>query len=122
MNSVLLIMAYGHRNPQDMARHSVTGDIWIHVHGPKGGDEINIIQKGANYGWPVISYGVNYSGSFFTELTQKEGMQQPAWHWAPSIALSGMTSVTCEFYPDLKGKIIVGSLKFAYLCCIDVGW
>jgi glucose/arabinose dehydrogenase len=112
------IYSYGHRNPQGMARHPVTGDIWIHEHGPKGGDEINIIQKGANYGWPVISYGVNYSGSSFTELTQKEGMQQPAWYWVPSIAPSGMTFVTSDLYPDLKGKIIVGSLKFAYLVAL----
>jgi glucose/arabinose dehydrogenase len=112
------IYSYGHRNPQGMARHPVTGDIWIHEHGPKGGDEINIIQKGANYGWPVISYGINYSGSSFTELTQKEGMQQPAWYWVPSIAPSGMTFVTSDLYPDLKGKIIVGSLKFAYLVAL----
>ena len=114
------IYSYGHRNPQGMAKHPITGDIWTHEHGPKGGDEINIIQKGANYGWPVISYGVNYSGSSFTELTEKEGMQQPAWYWVPSIAPSGMTFVTGDIYPDLKGKIIVGSLKFAYLVALGL--
>ena len=114
------IYSYGHRNPQGMAKHPITGDIWTHEHGPKGGDEINIIQKGANYGWPVISYGVNYSGSSFTELTEKEGMQQPAWYWVPSIAPSGMTFVSGDIYPDWKGKIIVGSLKFAYLVALEL--
>lgn len=114
------IYSYGHRNPQGMVKHPVTGDIWIHEHGPKGGDEINIIEKGANYGWPVISYGVNYSGSSFTELTEKEGMRQPAWYWVPSIAPSGMTFVIGDIYPDLKGKIIVGSLKFAYLVALEL--
>ena len=114
------IYSYGHRNPQGMAMHPGTGDIWTHEHGPKGGDEINIIQSGANYGWPVISYGVNYSGSSFTELTEKEGMQQPSWYWVPSIAPSGMTFVTSDMYPDWKGKVIVGSLKFAYLVALEL--
>jgi len=114
------IYSYGHRNPQGMAMHPVTGDIWTHEHGPKGGDEINIIQASANYGWPVVSYGVNYSGSSFTDLTEKEGMQQPAWYWVPSIAPSGMTFVTSDVYPDWKGKVIVGSLKFAYLVALEL--
>jgi glucose/arabinose dehydrogenase len=114
------IFSYGHRNPQGMAMHPVTGDIWTHEHGPKGGDEINIIRKGANYGWPVISFGVNYSGSSFTELTEKEGMEPPQWYWVPSIAPSGMTFVTSDIYPDWKGKIIVGSLKFAYLVALEL--
>lgn len=114
------IYSYGHRNPQGMAMHPVTGEIWTHEHGPKGGDEVNIIQQGANYGWPVISYGVNYSGTSFTELTEKEGMQQPVWYWVPSIAPSGMTFVTSDIYPDWKGKIIVGSLKFAYLVALEL--
>ena len=114
------IYSYGHRNPQGMAKHPVTGDIWTHEHGPKGGDEINIIQPGANYGWPVISYGVNYSGTSFTDLTEKEGMQQPIWYWVPSIAPSGMTFVTSDVYPDWKGKVIVGSLKFAYLVALEL--
>lgn len=114
------IYSYGHRNPQGMAKHPVTGDIWIHEHGPKGGDEINIIQSSANYGWPVISYGVNYNGTSFTELTTKEGMQQPAWYWVPSIAPSGMTFVTSDVYPNWIGKIIVGSLKFAYIVALEL--
>lgn len=114
------IYSYGHRNPQGMAMHPKTGAIWTHEHGPKGGDEINIIQKGANYGWPVISYGVNYSGTSFTDLTEKPGMQQPAWYWVPSIAPSGLTFVTSDRYPQWQGKIIVGSLKFAYLVALEL--
>jgi len=114
------IYSYGHRNPQGMAKHPVTGDIWTHEHGPKGGDEVNIIQPGANYGWPVISYGVNYSGTSFTDLTKKEGMQQPVWYWVPSIAPSGMTFVTSDIYPDWEGKVLVGSLKFAYLVALEI--
>ena len=114
------IFSYGHRNPQGMAVHPVTGDIWTHEHGPKGGDEVNIIKPSLNYGWPVISYGVNYSGSSFTDLTEKAGMEQPVWYWVPSIAPSGMTFVTSDIYPDWKGKIIVGSLKFAYLVALEL--
>ncbi|WP_444995953.1 PQQ-dependent sugar dehydrogenase [Aliikangiella sp. IMCC44359] len=117
------IYSYGHRNPQGMEMNPVTGDIWVHEHGPKGGDEINIIKKGKNYGWPVISYGVNYSGSKFTELTKKDGMEQPIWYWVPSIAPSGMTFVTSDKYPDWQGNLIVGSLKFSQLvlCRIKEG-
>ena len=114
------IYSYGHRNPQGMATHPVTGDIWTHEHGPKGGDEINIIQKGVNYGWPVVSYGVNYSGTSFTDLTEKEGMQAPIWYWVPSIAPSGMTFVTSDIYPEWQGKLLVGSLKFAYVVALTL--
>ena len=107
--------SYGHRNPQGMALNPNSGQVWIHEHGPKGGDEINIVNKGKNYGWPVISYGVNYSGSKFTNLTHKEGMEQPVWYWVPSIAPSGMAFVTSNKYPDWQGHLLVGSLKFGYL-------
>jgi glucose/arabinose dehydrogenase len=109
------IFSYGHRNPQGMAKHPETGAIWINEHGPKGGDEINSITKGKNYGWPVISYGVNYSGTRFTEITEKEGMEQPIYYWVPSIAPSGMAFVTSNKYPDWQDSILVGSLKFQYL-------
>lgn len=115
------IFTYGHRNPQGMALNPASGQIWIHEHGPKGGDEINIIGKGKNYGWPLVSYGVNYSGTKFTELTQKAGMEQPIWYWLPSIAPSGMTFVTSDKYPKWQGHLLVGSLKFGYLvlCRLD---
>jgi glucose/arabinose dehydrogenase len=109
------IFSYGHRNPQGMTKHPLTGEIYIHEHGPKGGDEINIIAKGKNYGWPVISYGINYSGTSFTEITEKEGMEQPLFYWVPSIAPSGLAIVNSDKYPDWEGNILVGSLKFSYL-------
>lgn len=106
---------YGNRNPQGMIKHPETGAIWIHEHGPKGGDEINIVQKGANYGWPVITYGINYSGTPITDITKKEGMEQPLHYWLPSIGPSGMTFVTSDKYPTWKGNLLVGSLAFQYL-------
>ena len=114
------IYSYGHRNPQGMAMHPQTGRIWTHEHGPRGGDEINLITAGLNYGWPVISYGVNYSGTSFTDLTEKEGMQQPVLHWTPSIAPSGLTFVTSDKYPQWKGKMLVGSLKFQHLVLVEL--
>lgn len=115
------IYSYGHRNPQGMVKHPTTGEIWTHEHGPKGGDEINIVEAGKNYGWPKISYGVNYSGTKFTEHTALPGMEQPIHHWTPSIAPSGMAFVTSDLYPELKGHLLVGSLKFQYLnlCILD---
>jgi len=109
------IFSYGHRNPQGMARHPETGLIWSHEHGPKGGDEINVLKKGANYGWPIITYGVNYSGSPITDETTREGMEQPLYYWTPSIAPCGMAFVTGDRYPDWKGHLLVGSLKFNYV-------
>lgn len=114
-NAKKAIYSYGHRNPQGMIKNPETGAIWEHEHGPQGGDEINIIQKGKNYGWPVISYGINYNGTPFTDITEKEGMEQPVFYWVPSIAPSGMTFVSSNKYPDWKGNILAGSLKFEYL-------
>jgi len=114
------IYSYGHRNPQGMVKHPKTGEIWTHEHGPKGGDEVNIIAKGKNYGWPVISFGVNYSGTSFTDLTAKEGMEQPLWYWDPSIAPSGMMFVTSEKYPAWQGNLLVGSLKFGKIVMLEL--
>lgn len=114
-NAKKAIYSYGHRNPQGMILHPKSGEIWTHEHGPKGGDEINIIKKGKNYGWPVISYGVNYSGTKFTDLTEKEGMEQPLHFWDPSIAPSGMAFIDSDKYGDWNGNLLVGSLKFQYL-------
>lgn len=120
-NAKKAIYSYGHRNPQGMKRHPDTGKIWTHEHGPKGGDEINIIEKGKNYGWPKISYGINYSGTKFTKYTALPGMEQPLHYWTPSIAPSGMTFVTGDTYPGLKGNLLVGSLKFQFvnLCILE---
>ena len=110
------IWSYGHRNPQGMQFHPETNQLWAHEHGPKGGDELNIVQKAKNYGWPEISYGINYDGSILTDETEKEGMVQPVHYWVPSIAPCGMTFVSSDRYPGWKNNILIGSLSFQYLC------
>mgnify|MGYP003632408576 CR=1 FL=1 len=109
------IYSYGHRNPQGLVKNPETGEIWNHEHGPKGGDEINVIKKGANFGWPLITYGVNYSGTPITDKTAMEGMEQPLHYWVPSIAPSGMSFISTDNYKGMKGNLLVGSLKFQYL-------
>ncbi len=106
------IWSYGHRNQQGMDYHPETGTLWTVEHGPRGGDELNLIRKGHNYGWPVISYGINYDGSKFTDLTEKEGMEQPAEYWVPSIATCGMAFYSGDVFPEWSGNIFVTSLKF----------
>ena len=119
-NSRAAIYSYGHRNPQGMVTHPKTGEIWTHEHGPRGGDEINIIQAGKNYGWPIITYGINYSGTTITEQTEKEGLEQPLYYWLPSIAPSGMAFSSSGIYPDWEGDLFVGSLKFEYLERLEI--
>ena len=114
------IYTYGNRNPQGMAMHPVTGKIWIHEHGPKGGDEINIVVEGANYGWPEVTYGKNYSGTTITDLTTKPGMQDPLHHWTPSIAPCGMSFVTSDLFKSWNGNLLVGSLKFRYVARLEL--
>ena len=109
------VYTYGNRNPQGLIFHPITGELWEHEHGPKGGDEINIIEKGKNYGWPVITYGINYSGTSITDKREMPGMEQPLYYWVPSIAPSGMAFSTSDIYKDWKGDLFVGSLKFKYL-------
>ena len=113
-NAKKAIYSYGHRNPQGMILHP-TGKIWIHEHGPRGGDEINIVQKGLNYGWPKITYGVNYSGTNITKNKSLPGLKQPLYYWIPSIAPSGMIFLEGNIYPEWQESIFVGSLKFSYL-------
>ena len=105
------IWSYGHRNPQGAALDG-SGTLWVVEHGARGGDEVNRIKKGANYGWPVISYGRHYSGLKIGEGTAKDGMEQPAHYWDPSIAPSGMMIYGGDMFPDWRGDIFVGSLKF----------
>ncbi|KAF7787397.1 hypothetical protein PRUB_a4612 [Pseudoalteromonas rubra] len=114
------VYSYGHRNPQGMAMHPETGEIWTHEHGPRGGDEINIIKPGRNYGWPVITYGINYNGTKITDETSRTGMQQPDWVWVPSIAPSGMAFVTSDKYPHWQGHLVVGAMKFAHLVLVEL--
>lgn len=115
------IWSYGHRNPQG-ATLAPDGTFWMHEHGPQGGDEINLPKAGANYGWPVITYGENYGGGKIGDgLTAKAGMEQPLHHWTPSIAPSGMAFLTSERYGKAwQGNLFVGSLKFAYLNRIEL--
>ena len=112
--------SYGHRNPQGMTMHPETGKIWSHEHGPRGGDELNYVEAGKNYGWPVITYGINYNGTPITDEREREGMEQPKTYWDPSIAPSGLDFVTSDLYPAWKGKAILGSLKFSYLVVIEL--
>jgi glucose/arabinose dehydrogenase len=109
------IYSYGHRNPQGLTLHPKTGALWENEHGPRGGDEINIIEAGKNYGWPKITYGKNYSGTTITKNTALPGMEQPFYYWVPSIAASGMAFVTGNKYPDWEGDLLVGSLTKTYL-------
>ncbi len=114
-NTKSAIYSWGHRNPQSLTVHPATGEIWETEHGPRGGDELNLIEAGKNYGWPVISYGINYNGTQFTQLVSKDGMEQPVHYWVPSIAPSGMAFVTGDRYPGWEGDLMVGSLKFMRL-------
>jgi glucose/arabinose dehydrogenase len=102
----------GNRNIQGAALHPRTGELWAHEHGPQGGDEINVIRAGVNYGWPVITYGVNYViGTPIGEGTKKPGMAQPLYYWVPSIAPSGMTFYSGDRFPRWRGDLFVGALK-----------
>ena len=109
------IFTFGHRNPQGIARHPVTGKIWVVEHGPKGGDEINILALGTNYGWPVITYGRSYAGFSIGEGTHKPGMAQPIKYWVPSIAPSGMAFYTGARFPGWTGSLFVGALVLKHL-------
>ena len=109
------IWSYGHRNIQGMVRHPQTGIVWLHEHGAQGGDEINIPERGKNYGWPVITHGIDYSGARIGIGTAAPGMEQPLLHWTPSIAPSGMAFYTGDRIPAWKGSLFVGSLKFGTL-------
>lgn len=115
------VWTYGVRNPQGMDVHPESGIIWTNEHGPRGGDEINVHdQGGLNFGWPEISYGINYSGTSFTDDTARAGMEQPVWYWDPSIAPSGMTFVTSDNYPGWEGDILNGALAFQLISRIVV--
>ncbi|MEM9524589.1 MAG: PQQ-dependent sugar dehydrogenase, partial [Pseudomonadota bacterium] len=106
------------RNPQGAAL-DLDGALWVVEHGARGGDEVNRITKGGNYGWPVISYGRHYSGARIGEGTAKEGMEQPAHYWDPSIAPSGMMIYSGRMWPQWRGDIFVGSLKFDHISRLD---
>lgn len=110
------IYSYGHRNPQGMTIHPETGEIWEVEHGPQGGDEINILKPGANFGWPVATFGRNYViGTRISEHTTLPGMEDPIWQWTPSIAPSGAAFYTGEKFPEWKGNLFVGALVLRHL-------
>jgi len=109
------IWSYGNRNAQGLTIHPETGELWSTEHGPRGGDELNRIQKGLNYGWPVITYGINYIGTRITDLTEKEGMEQPVFQWTPSIALCGIKFYSGELFEKWNNHLLITSLKFERL-------
>ena len=109
------VWSLGHRNPQSAAIHPVTGKLWTVEHGAQGGDEVNIPEAGKNYGWPVITYGRDYSGARIGEGTAKLGMEQPVYYWDPSIAPSGMAFYTADLAPQWKGNLFVGALAGRHL-------
>lgn len=115
------VYSFGHRNPQGLAVHPVTGLLWSHEHGPQGGDEVNVISSNVNYGWPVITYGVEYrSGSLIGVGTEAPGMAQPVLHWTPSIAPSGMTFYSGDQFPGWQGNLFVGALAGQHLRRVQI--
>ncbi len=110
-DAVKSVYSYGHRNQQGIAQHPVTGEIWTAEHGPRGGDELNVIAKGHNYGWPVITYGMNDDGTPITDLTAKEGMEQPVRYWTPSIATCALEFYTGDKFPRWKNNLFLTALK-----------
>jgi glucose/arabinose dehydrogenase len=114
------IWSYGHRNSQGAAINPASGKFWMHEHGPRGGDEINIPEAGKNYGWPVIGYGIDYSGAKIHEATQKPGMEQPIRQWTPVIAPSGMAFYQGNLFPAWKGNLFIGGLATRMLVRLEL--
>jgi len=119
--TVTSVYSYGHRNPQGMAVHFETGEIWSTEHGPRGGDEVNIISKGANYGWPNYSEGVNYDGRTISSGHNAPGITPPVYTWTPSIGVAGMAFITSDKFKDWKGNLLAGGLasRKLYRCVIS---
>jgi glucose/arabinose dehydrogenase len=110
------IWSYGHRNPQGLYADQESGVLWAHEHGPRGGDELNRIEAGANYGWPIVSFGFEYSGGpIYKGITQEEGMTQPVWVYVPSIAPSDLVFYEGDAFPDWQGSLLIGSLAYTHL-------
>jgi glucose/arabinose dehydrogenase len=114
------VLSYGHRNPQGLAVDAETGTIWMTEHGPRGGDELNRIEAGKNYGWPAITYGVDYSGAVISPFTEAEGMMQPVTYWVPSIATSGLAIYRGDQFPALSNQLLVGALRDRKLFALNV--
>jgi glucose/arabinose dehydrogenase len=118
--AVKSIWSYGHRNQQGLAFHPVTGELWTVEHGPRGGDELNLTAKGKNYGWPAITYGINENGTPITDKTAAEGMEQPAAHWTPAIAPSGITFYDGKKFPQWKNSLFIACLGGRQLRRIEI--
>ena len=114
------IYSFGHRNPQGLAIHPESGDIWASEHGPMGGDELNRVEAGQNYGWPVITYGRNYDGGIVSEWTAKPGLKQPRLYWKPSIAVCGIDFVQGNQFPRWKNHLLVGALKYEEVRLLNI--
>jgi aldose sugar dehydrogenase len=115
------IWSYGHRNPQGLAINPADGKLWEQEHGAMGGDEVNLIAPGKNYGWPLVSYGVNYDGSNVGNgAAEAPGLESPLWHWTPSIAPSGMAFITSDLFPGWKGSLVNGALKFQLIARLEL--
>jgi glucose/arabinose dehydrogenase len=114
------IWTYGHRNPQGLAIHPVTGQVFDAEHGPRGGDELNLVEKAKNYGWPVISYGMEYDGNALTDITAKEGMEQPLAYWVPSLAVCGINFYTGNQFPKWQNHLFVASLAAEELRRVEI--
>ena len=114
------IWSYGHRNPQGLVISPFDGKLWESEHGPKGGDELNLIEPGKNYGWPLITFGINYDGKIISPDTAMAGMERPVTYWVPSIAPCGMTFVSSDRYKNWKGNILLGSLRFRNLVRVEL--
>jgi glucose/arabinose dehydrogenase len=115
------VWSYGHRNPQGLAIHPRTGELWESEHGPQGGDEINLVSPGKNYGWPVITYGIDYSGMPIGDgITQKEGMEQPIHYYKPSIGTSGLMFYSGDVFSEWNGNLFVGGLALTHLNRLEI--
>ena len=120
-NALPEIHSYGHRNPQGLAWHPITGALWEHEHGPQGGDEINIIQAGANYGWPIVTLGEEYGGGAIGEgLTSLPGVTSPQYHYTPSIAPSDMFFYTGDAFPGWKHNLFIGAMAKQHLNRLEI--
>lgn len=115
------IYSYGHRNVQGLDIHPVTGDLWASEMGPRGGDELNLIKSGKNYGWPTITYGIEYNGKTIGDgITQKEGMEQPIYYWDPVLSPSGMTFYSSDVIPEWKNNLFIGGLSSKHIARIVI--
>jgi glucose/arabinose dehydrogenase len=118
--SIKSLFSMGNRNIQGLAIHPETGQLWATEHGPMGGDELNLIEAGKNYGWPVITYGLNYNGAIVSEYTRKAGYEQPVYYWKPSTAVCGLDFYHGDLFPKWKNKLLVGALKYEQVSLLDI--